>query len=79
MTRERANREYRYCAQTRENLESQPSVSFFRGIQLLTSVTFEMQGSPVFATFDELPFVLASKKLTSIGMVWADFGDWHHA
>jgi len=41
----------------RENLESQPSVSFFRGIQLLTSVTFEMQGSPVFATLMNYHFV----------------------
>jgi len=49
--------EYRYWPGPRENLESQPSVSFFPRNSVAYLVTFEMQGSPVFATSMNYHFV----------------------
>jgi len=73
MTRERAVAEYRLCAQTARELGI-PTTSFvFPRNSVAYLPELRDAGFTSFRDADEVPVQFANKKLTSIGMVWADF------
>jgi len=73
MTRERAIAEYRYCAQTAREFGIPTKCFVFPRNSVAYLGDLRDAGFTCFRDVDELPFRFASKKLTSIGMVWADF------
>jgi hypothetical protein len=73
MTRERAIAEYHYCAATAQELGI-PATSFvFPRNSVAYLADLREAGFACFRDVDAIPFRLASNKLTSIGMVLADF------
>src|SRR5438445_6389035 len=73
MTRERAAAEYRLCAQTASELGI-PTTSFvFPRNSVAYLPELRAAGFTSFRDADELPAQFASKKLTSLGMILADF------
>ncbi len=73
MTRERAAAEYRLCAQTARELGI-PTTSFvFPRNSVAYLPELRAAGFTSFRDADELPVQFASKKLTSLGMILADF------
>jgi hypothetical protein len=73
MTRERAVAEYRLCAQTARELGI-PTTSFVFPRNLVAYLPeLRDAGFTSFREADELPVRFASKKLTSIGVICADF------
>ena len=73
MTQERAIAEYRYCAQIAQELGI-PTTSFvFPRNQVAYLSELRDAGFTCFRDSDELPFRSANDKLTSAGMVLADF------
>jgi hypothetical protein len=73
MTRERAIAEYCYCAQLARELGIPPTCFVFPRNLVAFVAELRDAGFTCFRDVDALPFRSASSKLTSIGMVLADF------
>jgi len=73
MTRERAIAEYHYCAQTARELGIPITCFVFPRNSVGYLADLRDAGFTCFRDVDALPFRFASNKLTSIGMVLADF------
>ncbi len=73
MTRERAIAEYHYCAQTARELGIPITCFVFPRNLVAYLAELRDAGFTCFRDVDVLPFRFASNKLTSIGMVLADF------
>jgi hypothetical protein len=73
MTRERAVAEYRLCAQTARELGIRTTSFVFPRNSVAYLPELRDAGFASFRDVDELSLRFASKKLTSLGMIWADF------
>jgi hypothetical protein len=73
MTRERAIAEYRYCAQLAREFGIPTTCFVFPRNSVAYLAELRDAGFTCFRDVDALPFRFASGKLTSIGMVLADF------
>jgi len=73
MTRERAIAEFRYCAQTARELGLSTACFVFPRNSVAYLDELRAAGFTCFRDVDEPPIRLAGSKLTSIGMVLADF------
>ncbi len=62
-----------------ENLESPPHALCSHETQLLTSVTFEMQGSRVFGTLMYYHFALQTTNSHLLAWYWQTSLGFHHA
>src|SRR5260370_18593816 len=72
MRRERAIAEYNHCVQTARELGLPTTCFVFPRNSVAYLGDLRDAGFTCFRDVDELPFRFASKKLTSIGIVWAD-------